>query len=840
MYYDAFSNNVNQVIEYATMFAKRLQCRYIGSEHILFGLINVQDGRAAAILREAEVDNDRYLYYLQKTVDKTLVYPGNMFTPTTKRIFEKSVDYSLKARSGFVGTEHLLLAVLMDYTNTAVTILQTMKVDVDSMAEELAESLFGTTDDEYQEEPDTTDSIFSRAFSGGKDRNSNREEKPLSKNQNSKNQGADELGELNKFGVNLNKLALEGKLDPVIGRKKEIDRVVQILSRRTKNNPVLIGEPGVGKSAVVEGLAQAIVKGNVPEILVDKIVFSLDLAGMLAGARYRGDFEERLKKIIDMVKQNGNVILFIDEIHNIVGAGSTGEGNMDAANILKPMLSRGELQTIGATTIDEYRKYIEKDAALERRFQPIMVDAPSTEETVEILKGLRDKYESHHGVAIPDEAIISAVSLSDRYITDRFLPDKAIDLIDEAASRVRLDSYNSPVEAKQKEAELNRLTAEKNEAKRRDDLDRAIKINKEIERVNKELDEIRSQANKFNGNREKLKLTPDDVAKVVSNWTGVPVVKLTETEAQRLLDLEAVLHQRVIGQEDAVRAVSDAIRRARAGLKDPNRPVGSFIFVGPTGVGKTELSKALAEAVFGDENNIIRVDMSEFMEKHSVSKLVGAPPGYVGFDEAGQLTEKVRRKPYSVILFDEIEKAHPDVFNIMLQILDDGRLTDSKGRVVSFKNAIIIMTSNVGATEAQKTNALGFTGSAEVVYDKMCDKYMDALKERFRPEFLNRIDDIIVFHKLSKEETAKIAELMLKSLRKRLAVLEVKLEITPSAMDLIIEKGYDDAYGARPLKRVIQRNLEDKLSEQILRGNLRENSSVTVDAVDGQFVFNSK
>ena len=501
------------------------------------------------------------------------------------------------------------------------------------------------------------------------------------------------------------------------------------------------------------------------------------------------------------------------------------------------MLSRGELQTIGATTIDEYRKYIEKDAALERRFQPIMVEAPSTEETVEILKGLRDKYESHHGVAIPDEAIMSAVSLSDRYITDRFLPDKAIDLIDEAASRVRLDSYNSPREAKQKENELNTLIAQKNEAKRRDDLERAIKINKEIERVNKELDVIRQNAAKNAVNRDKLTLTTDDVAKVVSNWTGVPVLKLTETESQKLLGLENVLHQRVIGQDDAVRAVSDAIRRARAGLKDPNRPIGSFIFVGPTGVGKTELSKALAETVFGNENNIIRIDMSEYMEKHSVSKMVGAPPGYVGFDEAGQLTEKVRRKPYSVVLFDEIEKAHPDVFNIMLQLLDDGRLTDSKGRVVSFKNCIIIMTSNVGATEVQKTATLGFVANKETEYDNMCDKYMDALRAKFRPEFLNRIDDIIVFHKLQKEDTAKIAEILLSSLRKRLSLMEVTLQITPEAMNLIIEKGYDQNYGARPLKRVIQRNLEDKLSEIILRGELKNNSTVTVDVREGDFIF---
>ncbi len=830
MYFEAFSRNVNEVIELATALAKRYGCRYIGSEHILFGLINVTDGRAAAILSEAGVDNERFLAYFQRTVDKSAIIPGNMFTPRTKRLFETAVDISLKSHSGFVGTEHLLLALLLDSDSLAVAILQHLRVNVQKMAEEislmLSDGFESDTAIEEDEQP-----AFSSAYTNA-GANARREKYGADGADK-----ADDLGELTKFGVNLNKQARDGKLDPVIGRKNEIDRVIQILSRRTKNNPVLIGEPGVGKSAVVEGLAQAIVKGNVPELLADKIVFSLDIAGMLAGARYRGDFEERLKKAIDIVKQNGNIILFIDEIHNIVGAGSTGEGNMDAANILKPMLSRGELQTIGATTIDEYRKYIEKDAALERRFQPIMVEAPSTEETVEILKGLRDKYESHHGVAIPDEAIMSAVSLSDRYITDRFLPDKAIDLIDEAASRVRLDSYNSPREAKQKENELNTLIAQKNEAKRRDDLERAIKINKEIEKVNKELDIIRQNAAKNAVDRDKLTLTTDDVAKVVSNWTGVPVVKLTETESQKLLGLESVLHQRVIGQDDAVRAVSDAIRRARAGLKDPNRPIGSFIFVGPTGVGKTELSKAIAETVFGNENNIIRIDMSEYMEKHSVSKMVGAPPGYVGFDEAGQLTEKVRRKPYSVVLFDEIEKAHPDVFNIMLQLLDDGRLTDSKGRVVSFKNCIIIMTSNVGATEVQKTATLGFVANKETEYDNMCDKYMDALRAKFRPEFLNRIDDIIVFHKLQKEDTAKIAEILLSSLRKRLSLMEVTLQITPEAMNLIIEKGYDQNYGARPLKRVIQRNLEDKLSEIILRGELKNNSTVTVDVREGDFIF---
>ena len=820
MQYDTFSKNVNKVIELSGTLAKRFDCHYIGTEHILFGLLNAEDGRASTILKEAGIDNDRFLYLFQKTIDKGTRISGNMFTPRTKRLFERSVEISLKARKGYVGTEHLLLSLLLDEGSIAVSILKTMRVDTDEMAEDIAESLLAEGD--FQKDERNADQPASAKF------------KPVKRG---KDDDERDLKELSGFGVNLNRRAEEGKLDPVIGRKNEIDRVIQVLTRRTKNNPVLVGEPGVGKSAVVEGLAQAIVKGNVPEILADKIIFSLDLAGMISGARYRGDFEERLKKTIDIVKSNGNIVLFIDEIHNIVGAGSTGESNMDAANILKPMLSRGELQTIGATTIDEYRKYIEKDAALERRFQPIKVEAPSPEEAVEILKGLRDKYEAHHGVSIPDEAIVAAVTLSDRYITDRFLPDKAIDLIDEAASRVRLDSYNSPVEARQKEKELNALVAEKDDAKRRDDFEKAIKINKEITRVNKELDAIRAKAAKLAGSREKLKITAGDVAKVVSNWTGVPVVKLTETEAQKLLDLEETLHRRVIGQNAAVEAVAEAIRRSRAGLSDPNRPIGSFIFVGPTGVGKTELSKALAEAVFGNENNLIRIDMSEYMEKHSVSKMVGAPPGYAGFDEAGQLTEKVRRRPYSVVLFDEIEKAHPDVFNLMLQILDDGRLTDNKGRTVSFKNTIIIMTSNVGASEISKKSSLGFSGNKTSEYDDACNKYNDALKEKFRPEFLNRIDEIIVFHKLTRVETAKIAEIMLSHLRKRLALMDVELVISDVAMGLIIEKGYDSEYGARPLRRVIQRNIEDVLSEKILRGELAAGAKITVDEKDGEFDF---
>ena len=818
MFYDAFSQNVNKVIETATILAKKFNCHYIGSEHILFGLLTVDAGVASKVLKKENINIDKYLFYFQRSIDKTAIEGGNMFTPRTKRLFENAADLSLNARVGFVGTEHLLLSLLQDSECMAVTILKAMHVNIDSMINYLEDYIFpnNTTETEDVDNQFDSNSLDNSNFYSHDDC---------------------ELSEIAKYGIDLTQKAKDGKLDPVIGRKKEIDRVIQILSRRTKNNPVLIGEPGVGKSAVIEGLAEAIVRGDVPEILADKIVFSLDLAGMVAGTRYRGDFESRLKTTIEFVKKNGKIILFIDEIHNIVGAGSTDEGSMDAANILKPMLSRGELQTIGATTIEEYRKYIEKDTALERRFQPIMVEAPSVDETIEILKGLRDKYESHHGVRIPDDAIKSAVNLSDRYITDRFLPDKAIDLIDEAASRVKLDSYNSTVELKQKENEQKRLIAEKNEAARRGDYSHAIEINKCLESVNKELDKIKQKSNKTTINRERLCLTTDDIAKIVADWTGVPVVKLTQTESQKLLDLEQSLGKRVIGQESAVKAVANAIRRAKAGLQDPNRPIGSFIFVGPTGVGKTELSKALAEIVFGNENNIIRIDMSEYMEKSSVAKLIGAPPGYVGFDEAGQLTEKVRRKPYSVVLFDEIEKAHPDIFNIMLQILDEGRLTDSRGRTISFKNTIIILTSNVGASEIQKYNALGFVGNVESYYNNIYDKYMDALKAKFRPEFLNRIDEIIVFNKLSKDDTMSIAEIMLSSLRKRLLDKNIKLFITDDAMQAIIEKGYDDEYGARPLKRVIRRYIEDKLSEMILRDELKNNSEVTIDFDGENFIF---
>lgn len=645
-----------------------------------------------------------------------------------------------------------------------------------------------------------------------------------------------------QYGADLTQKAREGKIDPVIGRKKEIDKIIQVLSRRTKNNPVLIGEPGVGKSAVVEGLAQAIVKNEVPDLLKNKIVFSLDLAGMVAGAKYRGDFEERLKNAINSIKNSGNVILFIDEIHQIVGAGSTAEGSMDAANILKPMLARGELQTIGATTLEEYRKYVEKDAALERRFTPVQVEEPTVEDTVEILRGLRDKYEAHHKVVITDEAIIAAATLSDRYITDRFLPDKAIDLIDEAASRARLNSLKSPDEVKELEEKLKRLNLEKNKAAKGENYTQAQKL---VEEINEVQEKIKKLNTEWKGEKQTTapNIGSDEIAEIVSGWTGVPVVKLTEQESEKLLHLEENLHKRIIGQDEAVSAVSKAIRRARAGLNEPNKPIGSFIFVGPTGVGKTDLAKALAETMFGDEKLMIRMDMSEFMEKHSVSKLIGAPPGYIGYDDnnGGQLTERVRRKPYSVVLFDEVEKAHPDVFNVLLQILDDGRLTDSKGRVINFKNTIIIMTSNVGASQIKKMSSFGFSSGdeADAGYDNMKDNINEALKEQFKPEFLNRLDDIIIFRKLTKEEAGKICRKIIDGLSERLAKRDITLKISPEAMDKLLEEGYNDMYGARPLKRIIQKRIEDRLSDEILANHILRGEEVTVTVVDNDFVFRS-
>ncbi|HIY96505.1 MAG TPA: ATP-dependent Clp protease ATP-binding subunit [Candidatus Borkfalkia excrementigallinarum] len=824
--FNKFSINLQKVIKLSVDAAKFYGTTYIGSEHILFGILNVPECRGCKILSAAGVREPAYRSAFVRALDKRVKISG--FTPRTKSMFDKASEFAIDhdGPGAAVGTEYMLLAILVDDESVAVRHLRGLGIDIDA--------LLGALDEEMGEpEPDPEYDAYESMFRQQHAKNGGMHEPGAG-------QGKQGSGLSLRFGADLTQKAREGKIDPVIGRKKEIDKIIQVLSRRTKNNPVLIGEPGVGKSAVVEGLAQAIVKGEVPDLLLGKTVFALDLPGMLAGAKYRGDFEERLKEIVESIQKNGNVILFIDEIHNIVGAGASSDNSMDAANILKPMLARGELQTIGATTIDEYRKYIEKDPALERRFTPVNVEQPSVEETIEILRGLRDKYEAHHKVTISDEAIVAAASLSDRYITDRFLPDKAIDLIDEAASRARLDSYNGPAGIKEKEQEIERLLAEKNKAVRKDDFLSAQNILQQIKKTEGEIEKIRADWEKNRGESHAT-IGSEDVAKIVAGWTGIPVVKLTEEESQRLLHLEEELHKRVIGQEEAVSAVAKAIRRARAGLKDPNRPIGSFIFVGPTGVGKTELSKALAAAMFGDERLMVRLDMSEFMEKHSVSKIIGAPPGYVGFDDAGgQLTEKIRRKPYSVVLFDEIEKAHPDVFNVLLQILDDGRLTDSKGRVVSFKNTIIIMTSNVGAGKVNEMRRLGFAGGSEeseAEYDRMKEKISEELKEQFKPEFLNRVDEIIIFHKLAREDAAKVCDLFLSVLSERLKKREIDLEVSSAAKELLLDEGYDAVYGARPLKRVIQRRIEDALSEEILANRIAAGQKVRADVKEGKIVF---
>jgi len=833
---DKYSHELRETLAGAEKLAVKYNQSYVGTEHILVSLVLTNNAVRRIILSVGEgkvgISGDRILNLFTKTIVPNRKTQG--FSANAKNLLENAEKIAYACKKMHVATDHVLCAMIRDSSFTGTKLLNALKYDIDTLHDVLAERILPKNEELEEVEEETKDS-YDEVLDETEDlrptRRTERAEKSHSNNP---------ILEIKKYGTDLTELAKEGKLDPVIGRKEEIDRVIQILTRRTKNNPVLIGEPGVGKSAVAEGLAQAIVTGKVPEILNGKIVFSLDIGSLLAGTRYRGDFEERLKKVIDTIKKDKNIILFIDEIHTIVGAGAGSSSDVDAANILKPMLSRGEFQTIGATTLEEYRKYIEKDTALERRFQPVTVNAPNTEDAILILKGLRDKYEAHHRVSITDEAIESAVNLSERYISGRFLPDKAIDLIDEASSRVRLDSYNSSEDIIKKETELNALISEANDAESYGEVERFEALEKRIEKVQKELD-------KLNKKREEslfgkgLAVTAEDVAKIVSSWTGVPVTRLTETESKKLLRLEDTLHDRVIGQHEAVKSVAGAIRRARAGLKDPNRPIGSFIFVGPTGVGKTELSKALAEAVFGDDDAMIRIDMSEYMEKHSVAKLIGAPPGYAGFDEAGQLTEKVRRKPYSVLLFDEIEKAHNEVFNLFLQILDDGRLTDSRGRVVDFKNTIIILTSNIGASEINRRNSLGFSGSSNAYEDReysdMKDRIGLALKQRFSPEFLNRIDDIITFHKLTKDDTGSIAEIILKSIRKRLKTMNIGLEITDKAMDRILDEGYDAEYGARPLKRVIQRRVEDKLSEEILLGNITEGSTAIIDYDGNEFIY---
>ena len=809
--FQGFTEKANNALNLAVQSAEQLGLSYVGTEHVLLGLLKEGTGVAYTALSRCGLTAE--------TIESKLAASGsgsptqltaNDFTPRTKRVLRTAVSASARFGSSYVGTEHLLLALISDSDSYAVSFLNEAGVSVNAVVEAIQNSLGGGQQGGFSE--------------GGQ----------MPQN------GAQEGGSaLDKFGRDLTKAAKNGEIDPVIGREKEIERVIQILSRRTKNNPVLIGEPGVGKTAVAEGLALEIAKGNVPEILRDKRVVSLDLTGMVAGAKYRGDFEERIKAAIDEVKSSGDTILFIDELHTIIGAGAA-EGSADAANILKPSLARGDFQVIGATTLNEYRKYIEKDAALERRFQPVKIGEPTQEQAVEILKGLRDSYEAHHKVKITDEAIDAAVKLSARYIADRYLPDKAIDLIDEGASKVRLAAMTSPGNVKELEDKVKALENEKASAVNEQDFERAAKLRDEQKAVQEQLDAAKKNW------QEKQKddcgeVDAETIAKIVSDWTGVPVVQLTKEESERLLNMEQVLHERVVGQNEAVTSIAKAIRRGRVGLKDPKRPVGSFIFLGPTGVGKTELCKALAQAMFGDENAMLRLDMSEYMEKHTVSKLIGSPPGYVGFDEGGQLTEKVRRKPYSVVLFDEIEKAHPDVFNMLLQILEDGRLTDSQGRTVDFKNTVIIMTSNVGArliTDKQKS--LGFTQeSKEAKQEDIRSLVLGELKKVFRPEFLNRVDEIIVFNKLTQDEIKQIAGKMLDTLAKRLEAMHIDITFTDAAVTAIADKGFDDSYGARPLRRAIQSEIEDALSEKMLDGEVSENSRVTCDYQDGQFVFNT-
>ena len=805
---DRFTERARSAIEKAQETAAEFGHSYVGTEHLLMGILQEGDGLGAKVLRSAGLTEDFLRELLEKEVGRGApAAPLQGLTPRCKRAIELSAADAARLGQSYVGTEHLLMGILRQGDSTGARMLASTGIDLNQLYTAVLERLRGGSED-----------AAVRAGAGRRDRERKAETKTL-----------------DQYGRDLTALAGKGQLDPVIGREQEIQRVIQILSRRSKNNPVLIGEPGVGKTAIAEGLAQRIFAGEVPEDLRGKRLVSLDLTGMLAGTKYRGDFEERIKAVLEEVKKSSDVILFIDELHTIIGAGAA-EGAIDAANIIKPALGRGEIQLIGATTLNEYRKYIEKDAALERRFQPVTVDEPTVEESIEIIKGLRDSYEAHHKLKISDEAVEAAVKLSARYIADRFLPDKAIDLMDEAASRVRMDSFTAPSGMKAIEDRIRALAAEKEEAIKAQDYEQAA-ILRDREREQKE--ELEKERERWDAERgaKRGTVTAEDIAAVVSGWTGVPVQSLTEDESQRLLHMEEVLHQRLVGQDEAVSAVSKAIRRGRVGLKDPKRPVGSFLFLGPTGVGKTELCKALAEAVFGDENAMIRLDMSEYMEKHTVSKLIGSPPGYVGYDEGGQLTEKVRRKPYSVVLFDEIEKADEDVFNILLQIMDDGRLTDAQGRTVDFRNTIIVMTSNLGARYlTEKKTALGFSGSSESErsYEETRALIMQDLKRAFRPEFLNRIDDTIVFRELTREDIRTIAANMLESVTKRLCDVGVELSVTDEALEKLCDAGYDPQYGARPLRRTIQSQVEDTAAERLLEGRIRKGDKAELVVVDGK------
>ena len=807
-----FTSRAKKAIELAQDEAISLGHNYIGTEHILYGLIKEGAGVASRVLQNQGIKAEDVEAKIVEMIGKEVITGTDTlgFTPRTKRVIENSFIEARKLGYDYIGTEHLLMGILREGDSIAVRILLDLDVELPKLYNDVA-NVINDTEDVSKE----------------------------SQVSNKTNGSFNSTPTLNQFGEDLTKKAKDGKLDPVVGRSKEIERVIQILSRRTKNNPCLIGEPGVGKTAIVEGLAQKINLGDVPEVLKNKRVVSMDISGMVAGAKYRGDFEERIKKALGEVKKAGDVILFIDEIHTIVGAGSA-EGAIDAANILKPMLARGEIQLVGATTISEYRKYIEKDTALERRFSPVTVNEPSEKDTITILKGIRDKYEAHHNVKITDEAIEAAVTLSERYINDRFLPDKAIDLIDEASSKARLQTYTEPDDLKEMQEEIDRISKDKEEAVRCQKFEKAASLRDE----EKNLREKEEKKWRNQNTKKVITINEENIADVISLWTGIPAKKISEDENERLRNLEKTLHERVIGQNEAVEAVSKAIRRGRVGLKDPNRPIGSFLFLGPTGVGKTELSKALAESLFGDESAMIRIDMSEYMEAHSVSKLIGSPPGYVGFEEGGQLTEKIRRKPYSVILFDEIEKAHPDVMNMLLQILDDGRLTDSNGRTVNFKNTVIIMTSNIGARIITDKKTLGFSNETknneknkdeQKEYENIKKEVMGELKREFRPEFINRIDEIIVFHKLNDDEISKIIELMLNEVKNRMKAQKYEIEFSPKVKELIAQKGIDKAFGARPLKRTIQNLVEDKIAEAILDGVVKKGKEACVDC-DGEEV----
>ena len=822
-FYDSFTKGAQRVLVIAQEEARRMGHNYVGTEHILLGTVK-EESSVSSLLEKLGVTYERVCDEIEELVGMGDFKFSEAFgyTPRTKRVLEMSREEAAKLQQNYVGVEHILLALLLEREGVANRILRDIGVDTQQLYQRM---MAATTEALKRRGQQPGDASQEGSSSGSTNPSAGQESAPT----------------LMQYGRDLTAAARAGELDPVIGRSEEIERIIQILSRRTKNNPVLIGEPGVGKSAVAEGLAQKIAEGNVPELLRGKRIVSLDLAGMLAGAKYRGEFEERMKNVMDELKRDRSIILFIDELHTLIGAGAA-EGAIDAANILKPALARGEIQCIGATTIDEYRKHIEKDAALERRFQPVQVGEPSKEEAVAILKGLRDRYEAHHKVRITDEAIEAAVQLSDRYITDRYLPDKAIDLIDEAASRVRIRSYTTPPDMKELEAKIQQLNKEKEEAIAHQNFERAAQIRDEERAIRADM-EAQRKAWEDRRSTAQRQVGAEEVAQIVASWTHIPVTQLTQDESDRLLHLEETLHQRVVGQDEAVSAVSRAIRRARAGLKDVHRPIGSFLFLGPTGVGKTELCKALAEAMFGDESALVRIDMSEYMEKFSVSRMIGSPPGYVGHDEGGQLTEAVRRKPYSVVLFDEIEKAHPDVFNILLQVLEDGRLTDSTGRTVDFRNTICVMTSNVGAADVEKNSrALGFssTGKGEMSarsYERMKESMLEELKRTFRPEFLNRVDELIVFHPLDEENILRIAGLMVGSVAQRLKERGIALSWDDNVLQYLAKEGFDPTYGARPLRRAIQRMVEDDLSEEILSGRIKLGDTVRMGLAEDHLTF---